>query len=284
MFREVFAKNQKFILIVFVIHLATGAAVFAEPIPFSLKRGIPEFEVIINDSIKATFAIDTGADQVYIDKTFAEKHGLLSGGKMPMRPAAGINKKVEAFQIFLRSLKVGETKQTIVNAVVIDLPVIIKDTSKGLPDGVLGYSFLKNHRVLFSYIDSYFDFFTLDPDSIVKKYASIPIVLNRHLIVVNTTINDSIDAKMILDTGASHSIMSPSLAQKLKANDSTVVNQIKLDGRVTTAKLRFLIRDISTITASAKNEFDGVLGTSFLSGRQFIIDYKNSQLLIFANK
>ena len=263
--------------------MALGA--FAQPIPFSLKRGIPEIEVIINDSIKATFAIDTGADQVYIDKTFAEKHGLLSGGKMPVRPVAGIDEKAEAFQIFLRSLKVGGLNQTVVGAVVIDLPFVLRDSSLDLPDGVLGYSFLKSRRFLLNYIDSTIEFTINDSVMAETKSAQIPFVLIRHLIVVNTEINDSVDAKMILDTGASHSLFSPALAKLLSVPDSSLIANIELAGRVTTANVKIFVKDISAILASIKNDkIAGVLGTSFLQGRRLIIDYPNNQLIVFSNK
>ncbi len=265
--------------------LTIAIGVFAEPIPFSLKRGIPEIEVIINDSVKASFIIDTGADQIYIDKNFAEKHGLLSGGKMPVRPVAGIDVKAEAFQIFLRSLTVGDLNQNIVAAVVIDLPLILKDTSSGFPDGVLGYSFLKNRRFLLDYIDSTIEF-TIDDSALTKtKSVPIPFVLNRHLIVVNTEINDSADAKMILDTGASHSLLSPALAKILNVKDSSEVAKIKLAGRVTTANVKVLVRDISGIAAPVKNiAIAGMLGTSYLLGRRLIIDYPNNQLIVFSNR
>jgi predicted aspartyl protease len=149
----VLIKYHKFVFFETFILLTIAVGIFAEPIPFSLKRGIPEIEVIINDSVKATFAIDTGADQIYIDKTFAEKHGLLSGGKMPVRPVAGIDEKAEAFQVFIRSMEAGGVTQNVVGAIILDLSSVLKDTSAGLPDGVLGYSFLKSRRFLLSYID-----------------------------------------------------------------------------------------------------------------------------------
>ncbi len=278
-------NGHRFLLYTSVILLNLAVSIFSETIPFSLKRGIPQIEIIINDSVKATFAIDTGADQVYVDKTFAEKHGLLSGGKMPVRPVAGMEQKAEAFQVFLRSMKVGELKQTIVGAVVIDLPLMLKDTSSGLPDGVLGYSFLKSRKLLLNYIDSTVEFSLSDSVLSETKTAQVPFVLNRHLIIVNTEINDSVDAKMILDTGASWSIFSPALAKRLNVQDSAEIPKIRLDGRVTTANAKIVVRDISDISASVKNdEINGILGTSYLMGRRLIIDYPNNQLIVFSNR
>ena len=284
-YRDVLIKYLKSVIFVTFISLTTAAGLFAEPIPFSLKRGIPEIEVTINDSIKSIFAIDTGADQIYIDKAFAVRHGLLSGGRMPVRPVAGIVEKSEAFQIFLRRFQAGEVIQNNVAAVVLDLQAVVKDTSSGLPDGVAGYSFLKSRRLLLDYVALTVEF-SLDDSALTEtKSAQIPFALNRHLIVVDAEINDSVEAKMILDTGASYSLLSPALAKKLNLKSSSEVSKIKLAGRVTTANVKILVRDLSTLADLVKNaEIAGVLGTSYLLGRRLIIDYPNNQLTIFANK
>jgi len=281
----VLIKYLRSVFSVTLILFTIAVGIFAEPIPFTLKRGIPEIEVIINDSIKATFAIDTGADQVYIAKTFAEKHGLLSGGKMPVRPVAGIDDKAEAFQVFIRSMEVGRVIQNVVGAVVLDLSAVVKNSSAGLPDGLLGYSFLKSRRFLLNYIDSTIEFTINDSILAETKSTPIPFVLNRHLIVVNAEINDSVDAKMILDTGASYSLFSPALAKLLNIKDSTDTVKIQLAGKVTTANVKIFVRDISDITASVKNNaIAGMMGTSYLRGRRLIVDYPNNQLLIFSNR
>ena len=275
--------RHTFKCILFIFAIGCGSVFGSEPISFSLKRGVPEIQVTINDSIRASFIIDTGADQVYIDKTFADRHGLLSGGKLAMRGVTGITEKVEAYQVFLRSLSIGEIKQNVVNTVVIDLPVIIKDTSRGLPDGVLGFSFLRGHKVNLNYRDATLTLLDV-ADSVSEKFnfVQIPFVLNRHLIVVNATINDSFDVKLILDTGASYSLLSPQLFQRLKINDTTMVQKIKLDSKLIASNVRILVRDISkVVNLQQDNEISGILGTTFLQGRQLTIDYKNNELLFY---
>lgn len=272
-------------LILFIAIMSPERALSSGQIPFSLKRGVPEIEVIINDSIKASFIIDTGADQLYIDKAFGEIHGLLSGGKMPMRPTVGVDEKVDAFQIFLHSLSVGGRADKIVGAVVIDITEIVKDTTHGHPLGIIGYSFLKRRNIFLNYSDSTMEFDVTPSDFAGHKSAQIPFTLSRHLIIVNTKINDSVDAKMILDTGASWTIFSPDLAKKLNFKDSSEVRKIRIAGKVTTANVKALIRDISDVTAAANREdIDGILGTGFLLGRRILIDYPNNQLTIFANQ
>jgi len=271
--------------VLFFPFLVFISASLAKPIPFSLKRGVPEIEAFINDSIKTSLIFDTGADQVYLDRAFADSNNLLFGTKLPVRPTSGIDEKVEAFQIFLKSLKIGSKNKKLVNSVIIDLHAIIKDTSQGLPDGLLGSSFLNNHQVYLNYIDSTLELIENDSVFAGQKAAIIPFIRNRHLITLNATINDSVEAKMILDTGASYSLISPALAERLNVKDSSMVNKIKLGGKVTTANVQVLIRDMSGLSASVNDvQFDGVLGTTFLTGRQLIIDYPNSLLLIFPNK
>ena len=277
--------SNKSSILLFSILLIPAIHSHSHTIPFTLKRGVPEIEVAINDSIRASFIIDTGADQVYIDKNFAEKHGLLSGGKMPMRPAVGINQTAEVFQIFMRKIAIGNITQSVVSAVVIELPLIIKDTSKGMPDGILGYAFLKSHNILLNYRDSTIEFDLSDSAIAGQKNMKVPFNLDRHLVSVSSKINDTVDAKMILDTGSSRTIFSPALANALKLKDSSEVSKIKLAGRVTTSNVKVLVRDINAIIlASKSDDLDGILGTNFLLERRLIIDYQNSQLIIFANK
>ncbi|HEX2897293.1 MAG TPA: aspartyl protease family protein, partial [candidate division Zixibacteria bacterium] len=183
----------------FFVSLLFISNTFSKPIPFSLKRGVPEIEAFINDSIKATLIFDSGADQVYLDRAFADSNNLLFGTKLPVRPTMGIDQKVEAFQIFLKSLKVGSKNQKLVNTVIIDLHAIIKDTSQGIPDGVLGNSFLNNKQIYLNYVDSTLELVENDSLFAGQKAAVIPFIRNRHLITLNATINDSVDAKFILD-------------------------------------------------------------------------------------
>lgn len=256
----------------------------AKSIPFNLKRGVPEVEVVINGKTKALFIIDTGADHVYIDKSFAEKHGLLSGGKMPMRPVTGVDDKVEAFQIFLRSLEIGDLKKNVVSAVTIDISSVVQDTSSGLPDGVLGYSFLRNQPFLLDYENNSLQFKFDYIDFKKTKIANVAFTLDRHFITVNTNVNDSINARMILDTGASHTLFSFGLEKLLNINDSVKTAKIQLDNRVTTSGVKFLARDISAVSSLIKSpKISGILGTTFLYERKILIDYEHNQLVFIAN-
>ena len=264
-----------FVLLSIIISISN-----AEPIPFTLKRGVPEIEVTINDSIKASFIIDTGADHIYIDKSFAEKHGLLSGGKMPMRPTTGVDGKFESYQIFLRSLSIGETKQSVVSAVTIDLRAVVKDTSKGLPDGVLGYAFLKNYRPLLNYPESTINFTPQDSNLYNNhEIFAFPFVLSRHLIVVNVIVNDTLKTKMILDTGASFSVWGSKNSDTLSGSYSTAIKKINIGGKIRITNPDFLNREIKTIKAALDNvDFEGILGTSFLKGSRIVIDYEKQTL------
>ena len=257
----------------------------AESIPFSLKRGIPEIEVIINDSIKASFVIDTGADHIYVDKAFAAKHGLLSGPTQPMRPTRGAKSITEAILFRVKNLEFGDKTFSDLSVVAIDLTSQIKDTSKGYPDGLLGYSLLKNYLVELNYIDSIVVFKTGDSIETISAVARVPFVLNRHLIVLNTLIGDSVNAKMILDTGSSYSQICNGLAQKLNVTCSQSVNIVSLFSKKITSNVLTLVRDLGEVVTSVNDkQIEGILGTTFLFDRHLIIDYKNSKVVIFPNK
>lgn len=260
-----------------------GIPLASEPIPFSLKRGIPEIEVIINDTVKASFVIDTGADHVYIDKTFAEKHGLLSGNTQPMRPTRGSLGVSEAKLLKVESLRIGDESFSDFSMVAIDLVSQIKDTSLGYPDGVLGYSFLKDYKIFLNYPESTLAF--QDPDSIDTKEKLVlrfPFTLVRHLIAIDVKFNNGIKTKMIWDTGSSYSILSTELAEKMRVSDSISIEWVMFGSGVR-SNPQFLIRDLSEFIGTlSDSSIEGVIGTSLLGGR-FVIDYRNqiiSQIFI----
>ncbi len=274
-------------LVLLSISLVTASFVLAAaPIPFSLKRGVPEIEVIINDSVKASFVIDTGADHVYIDKTFARRHGLMQGRSIPMRPTRGSKGRTQARLFTFEDFKVGDKSFSEFSAVAIDLASQIADTSHGYPDGVLGYSFLKNYTVSLNYVDSTVAFngagHLLWTRNCTGGTPRISFELKRHFIVLDTKFNDSIKVKTILDTGASYSLLSPSFAELLELKGTSTVNEISIAGKLSESDIRVLVRDISTFTSAAKDDdIVGILGTSFLLGRRYDIDYSNKLIWVY---
>jgi len=279
-------STRTVLFIISLVSIAAGLVTAAEPIPFSLKRGIPEIEVIINDSIKASFVIDTGADHIYIDKTFAEKHGLLSGRTRAMRPTRGSIGSTEAKLFSVESLKFGDISLSDLSIVAIDLVSQIKDTSKGYPDGALGYSFLKRYFISLNYVDFTIAFgnFPSFPWSRggALRVVRIPFELKRYLIVMPTTFNDSIKAKTILDTGSSYTVLSPEFADRIRIKNRSRVEKIEIINGLSISDVEILVRDISSITSSIQSdEVVGILGTSFLLGRRYDIDYKNKEFSIY---
>ncbi len=262
--------------IIFLVSFAAGLVEADVPIPFSLKRGIPEIEVIINDSVKASFVIDTGADHIYIDKTFAEKHGLLSGHMQPMRPTRGAQGATEAKLFSVESLKFGEHAFTDISMVAIDLVSQIKDTSMGYPDGILGSNFLRTFPFILDYVHYQIRF--LDKRKLAVSTV-VPFEMHRHFIIVMASINDSVKTKMILDTGSSYTILTPKLAKRLgfASNDShnPLVN-IALDNGYTIEEVVFLIRDISEL--GPDSEIGGIIGTTFLQESVLFINWDSKEL------
>ena len=263
-------------VVILIVSFAAGLIEADVPIPFSLKRGIPEIEVIINDSIKASFVIDTGADHIYIDKTFAEKHGLLSGRTQAMRPTRGAQGATEAKLFRVESIKFREHAFRDISMVAIDLVSQIKDTSMGYPEGILGSNFLRTFPFILDYVHYQIRF----KDS--KKAAVsaiVPFELHRHFIIVNASINDSVKTKMILDTGSSYTILTPDVARSLglAGNEShnSIVN-VTLDKEYTIDEVVVLIRDISELDADS--EIGGIIGTTFLQESILFINWDSQEL------
>lgn len=282
--------NHKIRIALFIISLvsfAAGHLEAAESIPFSLKRGIPEIEVVINDSIKATFAIDTGADHLYIDKTFAEKHGLLSGPTQPMRPTKGAESITEAKLFNVESLEFGDRAISDLSMVAIDLVSQIKDTSKGSPDGVIGYYFLKDFNLELDYKKKRLRILSdYSEISLIERVEQVPFSSSRHLIIVEAKVNGSIAGNFILDTGSSYTILTPEFAALLgfsEKEDKVTVKNFLLGHKILTANVKSLVRniDLYRLRIGDNKTVDGILGTTFLVDRHFIIDYQKKELLFF---
>lgn len=96
-------------------------------------------DVLINDRVKASLLVDTGATLVVLTKGVARKLGLeLSDPRKQVSVQGADGKKIKAFYVKLNSLELRGVRASEVDAVILmeDKP------NMGFKDGLLGMSFL----------------------------------------------------------------------------------------------------------------------------------------------
>ena len=111
----------------------------AATLPFDPSRGLVEVEVEIDGRVKGKFGIDTGADRVYIDRPFAVRNGLNLRPATPQREIVSVEGSAKAVPISINSLTVGDETSYGLKATAVDLGPLLKDTTSGYPDGLLGF-------------------------------------------------------------------------------------------------------------------------------------------------
>ncbi len=120
---------------------------------FRIESGKPIITVdtIINGKGPFNFVVDTGASHTVISNQTAEKLGLSTNSSgccesATGRPAQGAGGPVAARATTVESVKVGDAEVKNVEVALIDLASLSKNW-----DGIIGYTFMKNYRVIIDY-------------------------------------------------------------------------------------------------------------------------------------
>jgi len=255
--------------------------------PFNFARGLIEVQATINDSIKAILAIDTGADDIYLDLQFAVERRLIDRSTKEIRPVTGVAGQSRALGIELNSISLCDIERRCVPASVVDMKQFIADQSQGFPDGVVGAKFLSGYKIAVNYPDKKLSLIPADSGGIsLDGYSPVPFRKQAHLIIVDATYDDSLKASLILDLAATYTSLSSDLidAWNVKTADSEAVfilDKIALSDSVARNGVMCLQRDHSPLKARlGGGEFQGTLGTSFLNSFSLLIDYQN-QIIYF---
>jgi len=265
----------------FIVMIFMSALLQAESIPFNPMRGLVEVDILINGHAKGKFGIDTGADFLYIDKTFVEKNNFKLENKQPRRSVNGVDGSSEVYAFNVRSLEVGDETLYNLDANVIDLSKIIKDQRWGKPDGLIGYEVLQRFYVTVDYPKYSMELDMSEPSFLKNKnLGTVPFDFKRHFILVDVTLNDSIKVPMILDYCASQVFISNSLADKLgiKARKK-FISKVSLDDKIITKNVSTIVVDYSQLKKGLKGvESEGILGASFMYQDNTTVHYNRSRI------
>ena len=129
----------------------------AEPEGFTvnlLRRGEVSFtEVILNESIRQHFIVDTGASFTVIRREAAKELGITIDENTPFIPITTASSVIFNPLVTLKSVRVGEAKVENVDVLVHDLP--------GNSAGLLGNSFLSKFKVVLDSINGKMTLYSL---------------------------------------------------------------------------------------------------------------------------
>ncbi len=272
--------------IIAILSLWLCARAGAETITFDPSRGLVEVPVTINGIVKGKFGIDTGADRLYIDRTFATDNDLKILNGAGQQSIVGIEGSTKAGYVSLRSLTLGDD-QTLYNlsATAVDMSALTRDTTGGMPDGLIGEDILRQFFVCIDYPNRTLELYSFEPKFLSgKQYDRIDFSQYQHLILVDAVIGDT-TVPMILDYCASYTTLDLPLARSLGLGDTdgarVSVPSISLSDNVESDNVPAVVTDLSAFHRRIpRAQFSGIIGASFLYRFKMTVDYKRQVVYV----
>ncbi len=265
--------------------LLIAGTVVAATLPFDPSRGLVIVKVTIDDRVTGRFGIDTGADRLYINRSFAEENELNFTLPTPGRRVSGISGASTARPISLRSIEIGDAVLENVPAVAIDLDRL-SSGSGGALDGLIGHEILRRFYVTVDYPRSRIELTTEEPRFLAGTgYRSIPFSQYGHLILVEVRFNDEIKVPMILDYCASHTLITSSLSNRLglqpDRSGRVEVEEIEIGEKTMSSDISVIVSDLSHYRRSTpRAKYEGVLGATFLKDYKITVDYQGQRIYV----
>jgi predicted aspartyl protease len=246
---------------------------------------------LVNQEGPFEFAVDTGAAMSIVTDELADSIGIRGTETKEGLGSAG--RRIEVPLGRVESISVGEVA-------VSDLRVgIMKELPRCVGRGVLGYNFLKGFTVTVDYGRSQLTLASPEdePRPRVSAYPHVPLRLarpDRPILLVDVVVDSEHTFPFILDTGASHTVVSPDLARRAGVRDvqgesiigvggatrsSTGVVKSLSVGEALVSDSTVIVADIfSALSEATGASFEGILGFDFLSRFRLEIDYPNETL------
>ncbi|KAA3634834.1 MAG: hypothetical protein DWP97_06180 [Calditrichaeota bacterium] len=271
--------------IIFLVAIFIPIISYATPKKIYLQNGIVEVDVLVNDSIEARFGIDTGADRLYISKSFADEYGIdytRAAGQRFIQTNFG---SAEPHDAVLSSLKLNNEFELFdYNVTVIDFINITRDTIDGLA-GLIGNQVLKDYFITIDYSEEWIDISKKRPRFLATANSvEIPFSWYQDQMIVTVTIGNIMTFPMVFDFCASNTVISKEAGELIGIDEDlnmVRLNQIDLSGLVINDRVVTRVMDLNPLKNRMRTSgIEGVLGMSFLKDYTITIDYK-SQIIYF---
>lgn len=277
--------RNKVLVYILPVVLTAFYFVWADVIPFDPARGLVEVQVKIDGRINGRFGIDTGADHLYIDRTFAQKNNLTIYSEMSGHEIKGVEGSSKGYYAQLRSLEIGGELLYNARAVVTDLAALGGHKDGLHPDGLIGFEVIRRFYVTVDYPHTLLQLYLGEPDFLNRSnYSTVPFRSSGHLVLMDVTFNDSITVPMILDFCASYTSVSPEVAAWLGLDPQFTgiqkVNKMSLSDVIADRDIKLVVRDFSSYQKDRKDRFEGIIGTSFLYQYKITIDYRRQKIYV----
>jgi predicted aspartyl protease len=249
--------------------------------PFDPTRGLVELPVVVNGLVRGKFGLDTGADRLYVDKTFATANRLGTTRTIKYE-VRGIDGTSPAAHIELGSLRFADETLIDIGATVIDLSALTKDTTGGVPDGLIGFDVLRRFYVTVDFPNQSINLEQSQPAFLNgNRYEEVPFDLVKHFVMVDVIINGTIPARMMLDYCASYTVITPAFATRLGTDGEYAKLESIALGSSETPQVRVVIADHSNILKGSPDlEIDGILGATFLYPHVITVDYRRAKIYV----
>lgn len=277
-----------FFLLAMAMALAVVPALALAGNSFDPGRGLVELQVTINGYLSGTFGLDTGADEFYLDRSFAERAGVIVTPIAGAEVVRGVNGESGVARAIVRSLAVGDERIYNIPALVIDIAALTSGADHRL-DGLIGYAALSRYYVTIDYPGRNIELFTHEPNFDLDKVLGVPFEMQGHLIVVTASVSGSEPMRFFLDYCASSTIIVPRALEKMgfspavasAPNETARIADSITVGPITSVGVSYYSQSLNSLASSPTfRNIDGILGYSFLKDYHITIDYRR-QLLLF---
>ena len=266
------------------------------PLPFRLTPGrqpLIVLEALVNGSGPLKFLLDTGAGPTLVTPGAAERLRLETRGSEER--AHGIGGEVGFRAATLDSIQVGSIRKP-------DFPVLVTPSLEAISqalgepiDGDLGHSFFGDTILTIDYAAGTVTFTAPDTGS-SPDTSGLPFTLlheSKPLVEIPVWLNGDGPFEFVLDTGASTTAMSPSLAkyaQEVRARVAVTgaggqsqatagkVGRIRVGEHEQPDQDAVFLDALAALNQALGKDVKGILGYNFLKHYRVILDYPARRL------
>jgi predicted aspartyl protease len=280
---------------------AAGApAVAHSPVPLQIVNRLPLVGAVLNHKEYVTLLLDTGATNTMLTPETARRLRIHPPADAPKQMAVVTGgQEVECVLAQLSSITVG---QAVVENVQVGVALVLPE--EPLVDGVLGGDFLQRFTVTLDYAASRL---RLDPQpgapapsppSTAAGRSPVPLRIVNNRVLLRTVFNHQSPVTLLLDTGATQTLLHPDTATRVGLRPPTDGPQgttTVFGGRRITFPLVQLsevavgdamVKDLQAgvfLALPREPSVHGILGGDFLQYFIAILDYPTSQLWLVPN-
>ena len=271
-------------------------------VPFQTISNHIWLHAVLNHKEQVTLLLDTGTAHTLITPDTARRLGLSPTAETPKQALRVLGgHQVEVPVVLLASVTVGQTAvQNVPVGVAASFPDIL------LVDGLLGADILRHFTLTLDYAASRLTLVPQGPQvpspatlaaSRGVVHGPIPLRLGPSHVLVQAVLNGQEPVTLLLDTGASHTLLTPAIARRLGLNptaDAPTKTLTSADGQFHTVPL-VLCQTIAVGEAVVEQlpvgitdvdpkapAVEGLLGVDFLARFTVTLDYGNRQLWLAA--